>query len=235
MENIENKELTAEEILERLRADVEQKKLELDKVNEEVWELQRQVHNHFYEKEDLRNFTTGDFFGSSIIGGLGAWGTWMVSMIYRAGGVFFRRIDYVKHYFNTHPEALKIAEETTGSTDLNYNAGFILGSDSAAEALFASCGYQDFIWNNLCASCVDAGIAFAAIVGGCFALNQVSSLYHGVKGKKCEKKLDQKREEKRTVCEEYMALKEELKAMEAKEQAKNAMIESKPQEAVQTF
>lgn len=221
MENIENNELTAEEILQKLSADREQKRLELRKIEKEVEDLDIKKRDHFYERDYNRRYTTGDFIGSSIIGGLGAWGTWMVDMFYRAGGVFFRRIDYVKQYFNTHPEALKIAEETTGSTDLNYNAGFILGTDSAAEALFASCGYQDFVWNNLSASCIDAGIVFAAIVGGLFALNQASSLYHGMQGKKYEKKSNKKSEEAKKVNSEYLALKKQVAEMEEKEAQKN--------------
>lgn len=56
----------------------------------------------------------------------------------------FFDLDIARWYLTNHPEALAYAQEQLGTTDLNYIAGYVLGDDGLAQAVYSSTGLADF-------------------------------------------------------------------------------------------
>lgn len=137
----------------------------LYETNKKEYEEIDSLRNHYwfqamkYGDREVNYFPIIGLAASGIAGLV----TGFVSRFMRDGGNL-RKVDDVREYYLTHPEAFAKAQEITGSTDLDYISGWALGSDSAAEALYVATGLKDFFWDNFCAACVDAGLVAAALL-----------------------------------------------------------------------
>ena len=137
----------------------------LYETNKKEYEEIDSLCNHYwlqagkYRDREVNYFPIIGLAASGIAGVV----TGFVSRFMRDGGNL-RKVDDVREYYLTHPEAFAKAQEITGSTDLDYISGWALGSDSAAEALYVATGLKDFFWDNFCAACVDAGLVAAALL-----------------------------------------------------------------------
>ena len=218
MENIENKELTAEEIMAKLRLDLEVKNRELEQAKKEE-KIAKEKHQKAYRRYNKIPEAGDMAIVSGLIGGAAATIGGFVSKFIR-DGANIRRIDDVREYFTNHPDAFEWAKDFTGLTDLDAISGYALGTDSAASALFTGSGLQDFFWNNTIAAIGDAGIILATLF---VAPTVISYVLGKVYDKKSDKTYHIQRaaEDKRLdIWRDINSLEKELKNIENAEEEK---------------